>query len=91
MYDHKKLNENLNILGTRLLTEQEYEEKRERVLRGMGEDFTKSMYNYDPFSRAVAELIIRGNDPLELLAEVLIDRKKLLDENIELKMIILNK
>lgn len=64
--------------------EAEYRSKREQVLSKFREEFAKEYYNYDAQFRAIAEMLIRDADPYEIIEQLVVDRKRIADEMLEL-------
>lgn len=67
-------------------TEAEYNSKRDEVLSKFKEEFYLNYYNYDPQFREIVEMLIRDADPYAIIEALIIDRKKLLEQAIELAM-----
>lgn len=64
----------------KMKTEVDYKNKREEVLSKFSEEFAKEFYTYDAVFRNISEMLIRDADPYAIIEQLVIDRKKLIEQ-----------
>lgn len=62
------------------LTQEEYEDKRREVMVKFNKQFIDNNYTYDPYTRKAVELLIRGDNPYEIIEYLITCNQELLKE-----------
>lgn len=65
-------------------SEAEYRSKKEEVLSKFSSEFAKDYYTYDAVFKKIAEMLIRDADPYQIIEQLIIDRKNMMEQMLEL-------